>query len=181
MGVDKTLEIVYDLTSLNEEQAGKLIEANEQIIKQGQKEGQKQARQQKKKTKKEKKLTNKEIAEDFPLLSGGAKGIDFFTSQFKTAIPFITPILLASGFFINKLLNLSKLNKKFIDIADDRISVFIKRQQQALLDSRQIQTIYTITPGTASPRDSYNSFNDFDNAITKNGVERDTSSFGGVD
>lgn len=180
MAVNKTLEIVYDLSTLNQEQAGKLIEANEQLIKQGQKEAQKQ--KQKKKTKKQKEISKKEIAEEFPIEQlSGTKGIDIFVSQFKSAIPFITPILLASGFFISKLLNLSKLNKKFIDIADDRISVFIARQQQALLDSRQIQTIYTITPGSASPRDSYNSFNDFDNAITTNGVERDTSSFGGVD
>jgi len=178
MAVDKILEIQYDLSSINQEQADKLIQANDDVIK----KAQKQKQQQKKKTKKQKDISTKEIAEQFPIDEiSGTKGIDLFVSQFKTSIPFITPILLASGFFISKLLALSKLNKKFIDIADDRISVFISRQQQALLDSRQIQTIYTISPGSASPRDSYNSFNDFDNTITKNGVERDTSSFGGVD
>lgn len=179
MAVNKTLEIVYDLSSLNQEQAQKLIKANEDIIKQIQKEKKKVKKT--KQTKKEKDITKRELAEEFPTQLSGTKGIDLFVSQFKTAIPFITPILLASGFFISKLLNLSKLNKKFIDIADDRISVFIARQQQALLESRQIQTIYTITPGSASPRDSYNSFNDFDDAIIRNGVERDTLSFGGVD
>ena len=178
MAVDQTLEITYDLTSINQEQAQKLIKANDDVIK----KAQKQKQQQKKKTKKQKDISTKEIAEQFPIDEiSGTKGIDLFVSQFKTSIPFITPILLASGFFINKLLNLSKLNKKFIDIADDRISVFISRQQEALLESRQRQIIYTISPGSSSPRDSYNSFNDSDNTITKNGVERDTSSFGGVD
>ena len=32
MGVDKTIEIVYDLSSLNEEQAGKLVQANKGVI-----------------------------------------------------------------------------------------------------------------------------------------------------
>ena len=180
MAVDKTLEITYDLTSLNQEQAQKLIKANVDVIKQIQK--QKKKKQKTKPTKKEKDITKRELAEEFPVDQlSGTKGINLFVNQFKTAIPFITPILLASSFFINKLLNLSKINKKFIDIADDRISVFISRQQQALLESRQIQTIYTITPGTSEVRDSYNSFNDFDNALTRNGVERDTLSFGGVD
>ena len=147
MAVNKTLELVYDLSSINQEQAQKLIKANDDVIKKAQK--QKQQQQQKKKTKKQKDISTKEIAEQFPIDEiSGTKGIDLFVSQFKTSIPFITPILLASGFFISKLLALSKLNKKFIDIADDRISVFISRQQQALLDSRQIQTIYTISPGS---------------------------------
>jgi len=180
MAVNKTLELVYDLSSINQEQANNLIKANDNVIKQAQK--QKKKKQKTKQTKKEKQITKREFAEEFPVDQlSGTKGINLFVNQFKTAIPLITPILLASGFFISKLLNLSKINKKFIDIADDRISVFISRQQQALLESRQIQTIYTITPGTSEVRDSYNSFNDFDNALTRNGVERDTSSFGGVD
>jgi len=36
MAVDKTLEIVYDLASINEAQADKLIKANEQVIKKAQ-------------------------------------------------------------------------------------------------------------------------------------------------
>jgi len=180
MAVDKILEIQYDLASINQEQAQKLIKANDKILKQAQKE--KKSQQKTKQTKKAKDITKRELAEEFPVDQlSGTKGINLFVNQFKTAIPFITPVLIASSFFISKLLNLSKLNKKFIDIADDRISVFITRQQQALLESRQIQTIYTITPGTSEVRDSYNSFNDFDNALTRNGVERDTSSFGGVD
>jgi len=179
MAVDKIMQIEYDLSSINQQQAQKLIKANDNVIKQAQKQKKKQKTKQ---TKKAKQITKREFAEEFPVDElSGTKGINLFVNQFKTAIPFITPILLASGFFISKLLNLSKLTKKFIDIADDRISVFVSLQQQALLDSRQAQTIYTITPGTSSPRDSYNSFNDFDNDITKQGIERETSSFGGVD
>ena len=177
MAVDKTLEIVYDLTSLNQEQANKLIEANEEIIK--------TAEQQKKKSKtktKNKDLNTQQVIEEFPIDAvTGDRGINIFVDQFKSAIPFITPILLTAGFFITKLLALDKLNKKFIDIADTRISAFIGRQQQALLDSRQTQTNYTTTPGTAPPRDSYNSFNDFDRSIINDGVDKDAAAIRGID
>jgi len=52
MGVDKKLELLYDLSSINEEQADKLIKANEDVIKKAQK--------QKTKNKKLKQLSDKE-------------------------------------------------------------------------------------------------------------------------
>lgn len=180
MAVNKILEI--DLTQLTQDSAKNLVNQFDDIIQETTKAN-KQAQKTKKKLpkKKGKDISSKESFEDFTDVLSGSKGINFFVQQFKTAIPFITPILLATGFFVSQLLKLDKLNKKFLDIANTRISVFIKRQQQALLDSRQIQTIYTTKAGIASPRDSYNSFNESDRSIINNGVDRDASTNGGID
>jgi len=176
MVVDKKLNIVLDLVSMNKQQFDDLIKANEDIIKKAQKQEQKQKSKSQKTKKREKENTESIVDE---VISG--RGITDFVTEFKTAIPFITPILLATGFFVSKLLALDKLNKKFIDIADTRISRFIGRQQRALLESRQIQTIYTTAAGGTSPRDSYNSFNDFDRSVINNGVDRDVSANRGID
>ena len=56
MGVDKTLQVVYDLASLNEEQAGELVKANEQIIK--------KAEDQKKKKKKKPSQKKSDLPQD---------------------------------------------------------------------------------------------------------------------
>lgn len=42
MGVDKTLQIEYDLSSINEDQANKLIKANEKVLKKAQQQTKKQ-------------------------------------------------------------------------------------------------------------------------------------------
>ena len=56
MAVEKTLEVVYDLASLNEQQAGQLISANEDVIK----SAESQKKKQKKGQKKAKSLTDTE-------------------------------------------------------------------------------------------------------------------------
>jgi len=86
-----------------------------------------------------------------------------------------------SGFFVNELLKLDKLAKKFLDIADTRISIFVKRQEQARLENHLDQIIYTTKAGTASPRDSYNSFNSYDRVLKQVAKDRNASSIGGVD
>lgn len=199
MGVDKKLEIVYDLASLNEDQASQLISANESVIKsaQDQKKKQKKSKQLSEKEKeKEQKETDKQLdklketeskdketdtLETVEELLDGKAGANFFLSQFKTSIPIIGPILAVSSFFINELLKLDALSKKFLDIADTRINTFVDRQEQALLDNHLEQIIYTTKAGTISPRDSYNSFNNYDRVLKIEGRDRDASSIGGVD
>lgn len=266
MGVDDSLEIVYDLASLNESQAEELIQANEKIIKEAElqkskkkelideqrkeeeklipkeeereekeKEGEKKKEEKKEeKEGKEKKrskkdialdkddikegkkkkpkqlddrerekeqketdkrldelekeqdksdeLKNAEIAEELPLDQLGAQsGLSFFIRQFKSSLPVIGPIIAVSSFFVNELLKLDALNKKFLDIANTRINAFVDRQQQALLDNHLEQIIYTTKAGTTAPRDSYNSFNNYDRVLKIEGRDRDASSIGGVD
>lgn len=199
MGIKKKLEVIYDLDSLNEEQAGQLIAANEEIIK--------SAQDQKKKNKKLKQLTDKEIekeeketAKQLDKLKetepkgketdtldtveeflGGKGGSKFFLSQFTSKLPIIGPILAVSSFFTNQLLKLDALAKKFLDIADTRLSIFVDRQEQARLDTHLDQIIYTTKAGTSAPRDSYNSFNAYDRVLKEEGKDRDASSVGGVD
>lgn len=199
MGVDKTLEVVYDLASLNEQQASQLINANEQVIK--------SAESQKKKQKKAKKITDKQLEKEQKKTDkqldklketepqgketdtldtveeflGGKGGSKFFLSQFTSKLPIIGPILAVSGFFVNELLKLDALAKKFLDIADTRINAFVDRQEQARLDTHLDQIIYTTKAGTSAPRDSYNSFNAYDRVLKEEGKDRDASSIGGVD
>lgn len=208
MGVDKKLEIVYDLSSLNEQQASQLISANEDVIKSAETQKKKAKRKtkktdkaektkddkkkksleekekkkiQKKKRSKGKDISTKESFGDFTAILSGSKGISFFVQQFKSAIPFIGPILLATGFFVSNLLALDKLNKKFIDIADTRINIFIDRQQQAQIDNNLQQIIYTTSVGGTQPRDSYNSFDSYDRQIKEDGINRDLTMTGGTD
>ncbi len=200
MGVDNTLEVVYDLASLNEAQAQQLITANEQVIKSAESQKKKSKKKSKQLTDKEKDkeqketekrldklketeskvkdIENSEIVEE---LLGSKGGANFFISQFKSSLPIIGPILAVSSFFINELLKLDALSKKFLDIADTRINTFVNRQQQALLDNHLEQVIYTTKAGTTAPRDSYNSFNNYDRVLKVEGKDRDASSIGGVD
>ena len=203
MAVEKTLEIIYDLSSLNEEQSSQLIAANESMIKKSETEKKKkkklkqlddkEIKQEEKDSKKRlanlkeeeskiKEFSDSEVVEELITTELGAqKGINFFASKFKSSLPIIGPILVASSFFINELLKLDSLAKKFLDIADTRINVFIDRQEQARLDTHLDQIIYTTKAGTTAPRDSYNSFNAYDRVLKTDGRDRDASSIGGVD
>ncbi len=200
MGVDKTLEVVYDLASLNEQQASQLISANEQVIKSAESQKKKQKGKQKgkqltdKQKEKEEKATQKQLdklektekketdtLDTIEEFLGGKGGSKFFLNQFKSSLPIIGPILAVSSFFINELLKLDALAKKFLDIADTRINAFVDRQEQARLDTHLDQIIYTTKAGTSAPRDSYNSFNNYDRVLKTEGRDRDASSIGGVD
>lgn len=199
MAVEKTLEITYDLAALNESQASQLISANEQVIKSAEaqkkktkskkgkqltdKEKEKEQKETKKqldklKESKDKKTDELETVEEF---LDGKGGTNFFLSKFKSSLPIIGPILAVSSFFVNELLKLDALAKKFLDIADTRINVFVDRQEQARLDTHLEQIIYTTKAGTTAPRDSYNSFNNYDRVLKIQGRDRDASSIGGVD
>ncbi len=147
-----------------------------------QKETEKRLDELEKQQSKSDELKTEEIAEELPLDQLGAQsGLNFFINQFKSSLPIIGPIIAVSSFFINELLKLDALSKKFLDIADTRINSFIDRQQQALLDNHLEQIIYTTKAGTSAPRDSYNSFNNYDRVLKIEGRDRDASSIGGVD
>ena len=165
MGVSEVLEI--DFSQLTQKDSQNLVSKFDEIIKKTTKENtklkkkrkqltQKQKDAEEEKTKKnlaalkdKKKSRIKDIrtlqaAEEFPAgIPTPQSGLNFFISQFKTSLPIIGPILVVSGFFINQLLKLDALTKKFLDIADTRISVFVDRQDQARLDAHLDQIIYT--------------------------------------
>jgi len=160
MAVDKTLEITYDLTSINQEQAGKLIKANDDVIK----KAQKQKQQQKTITKgkntnirsffKKAKLGN--------LLSFSNNPVSFIGGFATKLVPILGPALLATGVIAVILKRLDNFQKQFIDRVDERIDAFRSREQQALIQAGLTQLIITTSTGSAEPRDSYNSFDVFD-------------------
>lgn len=203
MGVSEVLEI--DFSQLTTKDSQTLVSKFDEIIKKTTKENTKLKKKRKQLTQKQKDIEDEktkerlaalkdkkksrikdirtlQAAEEFPAgIPTPQAGLNFFISQFKTSLPVIGPILAVSGFFINQLLKLDILAKKFLDIADTRISVFVDRQDQARLDAHLDQIIYTTKAGTASPRDSYNSFNDYDRVLKQEGIDRNASSTGGVD
>ena len=203
MGVDTVLEI--DFSQLTKKDSQQLVTKFDEVIKKTTKENTKLKKKRKELTKKQKEseeektkeklsafkdnkkskvkdIQNLEIVEGLTSTEIGVQGgLNFFISQFKTSLPVIGPIIAVSGFFINELLKLDVLAKKFLDIADTRISVFVDRQDQARLDAHLDQIIYTTKAGTASPRDSYNSFNDYDRFLKQDGTDRNASSIGDVD
>ena len=174
MPTDK--QLLIDLTALTPESTAQLASIQEDIVKDLEKSGKRTKTQTRRKTTKAQK---QKIVKDLPieeLFSG-----NFLTNQIKSGVLKFGPLLLVTGVFVEQLLKLNKLNKKFLDIANKRISVFIERQQQALIETFQNQVIYTTKAGVTSSRDVYNSFNLADTVNKNNGLERDVTSFGGLD
>lgn len=204
MPTDK--QLLIDLTALTPESTSKLASIQEDMIAELEKAGkrttrktskaqlsniieEKDKKQERKRAQKEriekertKKISKKKGLDDFPLqeLFSGGNG-NFITQQIKSGVLKFGPLLLVTGVFVEQLLKLNKLNKKFLDIANKRISVFIERQQQALIETFQNQVIYTTKAGVTSSRDVYNSFNLADTVNKNNGIERDVTNFGGLD
>jgi len=187
MAVDKTLEIVYDLSSLNQEQAGKLIAANEEVIK--------KAEKQKKKGKRktaglsaqdvqiEKRFEKLKKKLEFDLISGKGKNSLkqklFGKSTFKNLIgigsnpqgfllggvtkliPFIGTALVITGVFAALIKRVDDFQKKFVDNVDARIDLFRSKETQAQIQAGLQQLIITSVAGSAEPRDAYNTFQVF--------------------
>lgn len=197
MPTDK--QLLIDLTALTPESVSQLATIQDDIVEELEKSGkrtkkqiqtqikkeksikEKQKKQQKSK-KQVKKLSNKEIASELPIneIASELSG-NLLAQQLKSTLIKFGPLLLVAGVFVEQLLKLDRLNKKFIDIANKRISVFIERQQEALIETFQNQVIYTTKAGVTSARDVYNSFNLADTVNKNNGIERDLTSFGGID
>lgn len=205
MPTDK--QLLIDLTALTPESASQLASMQDDLAQELEKAGkrrtnkktskpqltsiieEKDKKQERKRAQKErikkqktKKISKKKLSEDFPLqelFSGGLGNL--IAQQIKAGVLKFGPLLLVTGVFVEQLLKLNQLNKKFLDIANTRISVFIERQQQALIETFQNQVIYTTKAGVTSARDVYNSYNIADTANKNNGIERDVTSFGGID
>lgn len=187
MAVDKILEVVYDLTSINQDQLNQLVKANEDIIKKAEKQN------QKRKNKKKKTTTtdfvnpdNRTISEKTtdPLLtpkteqqSGlrkifgkntfnnlvnfGSSPFSFIQGTVLKLIPLIGTALLVTGVIAAFLKQVDDFQKQFVDNVDKRINLFREKETQARVQAGLQQLIITSESGSAEPRDAYNTFNEF--------------------
>lgn len=156
MVVDKTLEITYDLTTINQQQMNKLIAANEQIIK---KAGTTQRQAAIPKTQKEEGLRKIFGRQTFGnLVSFGSNPFSFIQGTVTKLIPFIGVALLVTGVIAAFVKRVDDFQKAFTDNVDDRIDVFRSKIQQAEIQAGITQIVITSASGSAEPRDAYNSF-----------------------
>jgi len=185
--VDKTLEIVYDLTSINQEQLNQLTKANEDIIKKAEKQNRKKKKKQKKITTNQfENLDTRTISEKFkdPLLipktqqeeglrkifgkktfgniiSFGSNPFGFIRGTVLKLIPIIGTALLITGVIAAFVKRVDDFEKEFIDNVDGRINLFREKETQARIQAGLQQIIITSESGSAEPRDAYNTFNEF--------------------
>lgn len=208
MGVDKTLEVVYDLASLNEQQASQLISANEDVIKSAESQKKKstkklpkslekrdvkiEKRMQKlvknlefeKISKKQKKNLGTQIFGRVglgKLISFQQNPVSFIGSFAKQLVPILGPALLAAGVIAAVIRKIDNFQKQFIDRVDDRIDVFRSKEQQALIQAGLTQLIITTSTGGAEPRDAYNTFAVFNENQSKIESEFQIRNISGVD
>lgn len=153
MGVDKKLEITYDLSSLNEQQANQLIKANEGVIKSAQKQ---------KKKGKGKKSDTKQSNEfkDFVKKTQNMKSS--LLSTLRTSIPQLGAIIATTGIIITIIKRINELQIKFVENVDERINIGVSNMEQARIDANLQQVIITNGDGSVNPRNIYNSFNESD-------------------
>lgn len=159
MAVDKILQIQYDLSSLNQEQAEKLVKANVDVIKQIQKQQQKTTTTAKGK--------NTDIRSFFQkaklgnILSFSKNPVSFVSGFATKLVPVLGPALLAVGVLAAVIKRLDNFQKQFVDRVDDRIDAFRSKEQQANIQAGLTQLIITTSTGSAEPRDAYNTFDVF--------------------
>lgn len=201
MGVDKTLELVYDLASLNEQQAGKLIAANEDVIK--------SAESQKKKAKKKGLSTQDEkIEKRFEKLKKqveldliNKKGKDTLKSKLfgnqdfskggitknlvkfglnpggviggllKTGLPGFGAAVAGTAIIVKIFKKFDELEKKFTNDVRTLLNQERDPEQTARIQAGLAQEIFTAGPGVTSPRDAYNTFDEFN--TNQNRIETD--------
>ncbi|KKN75404.1 hypothetical protein LCGC14_0380250 [marine sediment metagenome] len=80
-------------------------------------------------------------------------------------VPILGQVLQATAialFIVNEIVKLDAFLKKFFDIADNRISLFRSRQEQANIGAGLAQKIITTASGGTEVRDSYNTFEIFE-------------------
>ena len=156
MVVDKKLEIVYDLSTLNSQQANQLILANEKIIR---KAATTQQQAPIPKTQKQEGLRKIFGRKTFGnLVSFGSSPFGFIQGTVTKLIPFIGTALLVTGVIAAFVTRVDNFQKAFTDNVDDRIDVFRTKQQQAQIQAGLTQIVITSSSGSAEPRDAYNSF-----------------------
>lgn len=199
MAVDKKLEIVYDLASLNEQQASQLINANKDVIK--------SAEKQKKKSKKgglttsdtkfEKRFEKLSKQVELDLLNKKGKGTlksKLFGNQgkggiaknlvkfglnpqgmigglLKTGIPGFGAAVAATAIIVGILKKFDNLEKKFTDNIRTRLNQERDTEQTARIQAGLAQEIFTAGPGVTDPRDAYNTYDEFN--TNQNRIETD--------
>jgi len=182
MAVDKTLEIIYDLSSLNEQQASQLISANEDVIKSAETQKKKGKRKAKKtdkveKTKDDKKKKSLEEKEKKKIQQENKKSLDSIKSAaqdptgtllstLKKSIPQLSVILATTGIIISIIKRINELQIKFVENVDKRVNIGISNAEQARVDANLQQVIITNGDGSVNPRNVYNSFNESDANIS---------------
>ncbi len=179
MAVDKTLEIVYDLASLNEQQAGQLISANEDVIKQAESQ-KKKAKKKSKKTgeeekkgdtqkkkkdeqKKQKELEKKQDNKFKDFIKNNSQNLSGFVfSTLRGSIPQLTAILAVTGIITSIIKRINEIQTKFVENVDKRVNIGISNAEQARIDANLQQVIITNGDGSVNPRNVYNSLNESD-------------------
>ena len=131
-----------------------------------------------KNSKKLKEIIDERIKEQFKESladqAGGVKGADTIFSIGKNpkafaigvlkSIPFLGGIVAGSEFAEALVVELEKIDrffKKFIDIIDNRVNQLRDKVEIAHIRAGDIQEIYTTQAGGTEPRESYNTFNEF--------------------
>jgi len=201
MGVDKKLEIIYDLASLNEQQASQLISANEDVIKSAESQKKKAKRKglskqdqkiekrfEKLKKRVELDLINKKGKntlksklfgnQDFSkggilknLVKFGLNPQGVIGGLLKTGIPGFGAAIAATAIIVSILKKFDELEKKFTDDIRTRLNQERDTEQTALIQAGQAQEIFTPGPGITDPRDAYNTYDEFN--TNQNRIETD--------
>lgn len=97
------------------------------------------------------------------LFKMGKNPVGFMTGIAK-GIPFLGGVFAAveiATFISDELLKIDAFFKRFTDEADKRINLFFSRQESANILAGLDQKILTTSSGSASARDSYNTFQRF--------------------
>lgn len=131
-----------------------------------------------KNTKKLKEIIDERVKEQFKESladqAGGSRGAETIFSIGKNpkafaigvlkSIPFLGGIVESSEFaqaLVVELERIDRFFKKFIDIIDDRVNQLRDKVQVAGIRAGDIQLIFTTRVGETEPRESYNTFNQF--------------------
>ena len=181
MAVDKTLEIVYDLASLNEQQAQQLIAANEQVIKKAEsqkKKGKKKSKkteekkgdtqkEKKDEQKKQKELEKKQDDKFKGFIKNNSQNLSGFVfSTLKNSLPQLTAILGLTAIITSIIKRINAIQSKFTEDVDKRVNAGISNSEQARIDADLQQVIITNGDGSFNPRNVYNSLNESDRNIS---------------
>lgn len=201
MAVNKKLEIIYDLSSLNEQQANQLINANKDIIKSAEKQKKKSKRKglgkQDQQIEKISEKLRKQVETD--LLNKKGKGTlksKLFGNQdfskggilknlvkfglnpqgmmgglLKTGIPGFGAAVAATAIIVGILKKFDNIEKKFTDDIRTRLNQERDTEQTARIQAGLAQEIFTAGPGVTDPRDVYNTYDEFN--TNQNRIETD--------
>lgn len=114
------------------------------------------------------------------IISMGKNPVAFATNLFK-AIPFIGGVIAFADFakiIIDEVVKLDAFFKAFVDKIDDRVNQLRDKVQEANIRAGNTQLITTTEAGGTEPRESYNTFTEFNDNQMRLEVDfavRDTS------